>query len=202
MPSVWKQGRASNPYSVQRHGPGNLEYVFRCRGQREWLDRALVQSKWRVELIGQHGVGKSTLLATIGGWAGSRGLEVHRLRCSGDKPRLPLFFWRRLPRRNAVVLLDGGERCPRLQLWLLAGITRRRGTGLVLTAHRPMGIGRPVRMKATKAQVLRIAESLRGRPLDEGEKQHIATLLRGHGGSAREVLFRLYDEWEDKKSAE
>jgi hypothetical protein len=193
----WRKWQDFNPYSVQRHGPGNLSYLFRSKGQKAWLKQILEKSAWRVELVGGHGVGKSTLLRTLRAWTEDSGRPTLWLRCSSEMRTLPRLFWRDLPPRGGVVFLDGGERCSWWQLWLLAQLTQWGGNGLVLTTHRPLGVGRPVRMEVSTVQLQRIVGHLLESSSEKEERGRIEGLLAEYQGNAREVLLRLYDEWED-----
>lgn len=196
MTGTWQRGRAYNPFAVQRHGPGNIEYVFQSAEQRNELKQLLAKTGWRVELVGRHGVGKSTLLRTMESWATEGGRSIRRLRCTGDRPRLPLLFWREIPRAGGVISLDGGERCPRWQLRLLSVLTHWRRTGLVITTHQPLGFCHPVMISSSPDQLHDVVAQLLGRPLDKPMMARLDNLLAEHGGSAREVIFQLYDEWE------
>jgi hypothetical protein len=191
-----RNGCPHNPFSVQGLGPDNMGYVFAEGASLAPLVSRLDAAGWRAELVGPHGVGKSTLLHTLAGEAQARGMRVVEWRCAqGSRPLPRLWRWR-LPGTD-VVFLDSGENAAARRLASLKRHCERRGIGLVVTMHEPSGWGMELRLEATPRQLLEVVRSVAGDApgMDEAAA---GRLLHEHGGNAREALFALYDRHEER----
>lgn len=184
-----------NPFSVQCHGPGNIEYLFVQPGGLVRLTERLARHGWRGELCGRHGVGKSTLLRTLQGEAQRRGLRTAWWQCS-DRQRWLGLRWIAALGRLDVVFLDGGERLVGWQLrWLMAA-TRAAGVGLVMTTHKRQRHGLHVPMRAEAGRLaLVVARLLESSDHDRCRALATEALDRAQG-NAREALFSLYHDAE------
>jgi hypothetical protein len=189
-----------NPFATRHVRPGAIPFCFPPGIGAGQLVERLAASGWRGQIVGPHGSGKSTLLATL-------------LRAIEDCGRRPLLIalhdgQRRLPDRpermaildeRAVIVVDGYEQLGLWSRWRLDRLCRRRGYGLLVTAHRSVGM--PLVLDTFTTPEL--AEQLIDR-LTHGEaridRREIAARFLAREGNLREVLFDCYDLYE-KQSA-
>ena len=148
------------------------------------------------ELVGAHGVGKSTLMRTPAAEACRRGLQVVCWTCSGTQSRLPRG-WRRALRTAQICCLDGGERCLAPDFRALRRQCSRQRIGLMVSLHETMGLG-PSRQVVVVPEifdklVMRLAAA-GGCHIRPGLP---AVLLERRKGCAREALADLYYAFED-----
>ena len=126
------------------------------------------------------------LLPALAGW------QVRPFRLSTEDRRLPVFALEPLPGRGLLVI-DGFE-----QLGFLTRLRlKRRGGGLLVSAHRSAGLPTLLRTDVTAesatAVIARLVPPGGGWVLDGYDP---SARLAAHRGSLRAVLFELYDRWE------
>jgi len=163
----------------------------------------LAAHDWRGELVGPHGAGKSTLLHDLLIEAERRNIRVVRSRLADDTGSARLAgdlaksFLQRLHRRQPVVLaVDSAERLGRIGWLALRMATRAARIGLLVTGHAQRHHGVLVAVKPRLGQVEQLAERLAG-PQASAYRNLVPDLLKKHDGNVREVLFALYDRYED-----
>ncbi len=187
----------SNPFSTRFIRPGALDYVFpagECVGS---LVARLNHNRWRGQIIGPHGSGKSTLLAALEPALGAAGRVCWTARLRDAQRTMPSGWARAasLARANQIVV-DGFEQLSTWNRWRVRLCCRRRGCGLLVTAHRNVGLPG---LFETTADV-RTAQAIVGRLLAADSvrltPEVVAEQFRVAGGDLRETLFRLYDVWE------
>jgi len=189
-----KRGAPSNPFSSHRVAPGAIAYLFEEGESADGMLARLDRAPAVLELVGIHGAGKSTLLHTLRGAAESRGAICVCFRARRDEPRLP-WSWRWKLRGAAYCFIDGGEVIRPRQLAALIRACTARGIKAVLTAHVHLGHGEPFNVQPRAEALAKVATELTRSAAHNPAAMEVR--LRDAGGSAREVLFRLYDEWEE-----
>jgi len=183
----------SNPFSTRHVQPGALPYLFPPGEDASSLVARLQTNRGWGEIVGPHGSGKSTLLAALlpqlqaAGWQpllitlhdGERSLSAHRGKLASANDQ-------------TLIVIDGYEQLSRWHRWRLCRFCRRRNSGLLITAHRPLGLPRLAATTVNPGTALAIVERLAPgeKPIDQ---PGLAQLLSRHGGNFREVLFDLYD---------
>jgi energy-coupling factor transporter ATP-binding protein EcfA2 len=192
---VSRVGRAPrvNPFSTRFTQPGAIAFRFTAADGLAVLVSKLESTNGWGQIVGPHGSGKSTLLATlIPELAGGR---VRRVRLDTSHRTLPpdLFY---PPEPGSLLVIDGFEQLGVLSRFRVKRHCRRHGSGLLVTAHRSMGLPDLHRTNAAAHAAALIADLLppHGEWVLNGFD--IAARLRRHRGSLREVLFELYDRWE------
>jgi len=75
---------------------------------------------------------------------------------------------------------------------------RRGGVGLVVTAHKSIGLPDLARCAPSLETVERLARGLLGGDARWATRELLAACFARHGGNVREVLFELYDRYEDQ----
>ncbi len=193
---------ASNPFCTRRVRPGAVDYVFDSGENAANLVVRLKASAWQGEIVGPHGSGKSALLAAL----------IPEIRRAGKTPvlvelhdgerRLPIRLKQLLvtPGENPFLIIDGYEQ---LGLWArfrLAVFRRRHDLGLLLTSHRPRGFPRLHSTKSTLETAAKIVSRLLAD--DDAHKFSAADIeaaFRRRDGNVREMLFELYDLYENRR---
>ena len=199
--------RRTNPFRSSRIVPGAVDYFFSPKNETlvgpasvaEVMD-ALRQLKWRGAIVGAHGTGKSSLLAALLPALNDAGKMCALFELHDGQRKLD---WAKVDEAAAKILvIDGYEQ---LSLWQKSKLRRfceRKELGLLVTAHAAQR-GLPV-VVSTQADDEVAAAVLEQLLQHEPELLPLASrlakdLLPKHDGNLREVLFALYDAYEDGK---
>jgi hypothetical protein len=192
---------SENPFCTRRVRPGAIPFIFPPDQSAETLVDRLQQAGWWGEIVGPHGSGKSTLLAALTAAIERAGRRTALVELHDGQRRLPLNL-RSDPRLRcpAVLIIDGYEQ---LGCWcrlLLKRFCRRRDIGLLVTAHRSVGLPLLYQTVTTPELAVQIVGALMTdqQPFAPDEVSHC---LSRHGGDLRETLFDLYDLYEQRRSS-
>lgn len=130
-----------NPFATSRVRPGALPFLFPPGENAETLVDRLRQAGWWGEIIGPHGSGKSTLLAALTATIEQAGRPIVLVTLHDGQRRLPLNL-RRDSRLYppAILVVDGYEQLGRWHRLMLGRFCRRQEIGLLITAHKAMGL--------------------------------------------------------------
>jgi hypothetical protein len=192
-------GVSQNPFCTRRVRPGALPFIFPPGQNAETLVDRLRQLGWWAEIIGPHGSGKSALLATLMPAIERAGLRTVLVELHDAERRLPLDLAReRRLDPPSVLVVDGYEQLSFWSRLVLKRFCRRRGVGLLVTAHVPAGLSTLHRTAATLGLAEQIvAELMTGqeRPFTTRE---VAGCFSRRDGDLRETLFDLYDLYEQR----
>jgi hypothetical protein len=188
-----------NPFSARRLRPGAIGFRFPAGESLATLLERLCAYGWRGQIIGPHGSGKSTLLAALAAELSRAGRRTAGVELHDRQRRLPrsLDLARLAP--GTLVMIDGYEQLARWNRWRLKRTCRRRGLGLLVTAHRDVGLPTLLATATSVALAEDIVRELLG---DQGfslDTEQIAAPWDRHGGNVREVLFDLYDLYEQRR---
>lgn len=182
-----------NPFSTCHVRPGAIPFAFPAGLDARKLADRLEARGWRGQVVGPHGSGKSTLLAALLPELRRRRtvvvVELHE-----HERHLPATVWS--PREGPTLLvIDGYEQLGWWSRRRVQNHCRRQGWGLLVTAHRELGLPELYRTGVTPELAAVIVDGLRGdeRPLDTPD---LGRRLAHHRGNLREVLFELYDRYE------
>jgi hypothetical protein len=191
---------ATNPFATRWTRPGAIPFDFGGRCSIDDLVRRLAENDWQGAIVGPHGSGKSTLLRTLMPALEAAG-RVAVLITPRDGQRRSTMSLRQLDRHGEtlVVVIDGYEQLGRCSRWRLTGHCRRRGYGLLVTAHGNCGLQVIFRTDPDLATIERIVEH--SLPPHGGIICHadIERAWRRHGENVRELLFELYDSFEARR---
>lgn len=184
-----------NPFSARFVEPGATPYQL-PGGLAALVARFEAAGGWG-EVVGPHGSGKSTLLASLlphlTAWT------VRRVRLNTSERALPADLWP-LPGPRPLLVIDGFEQLGWLARRRVKRECRRAGAGLLVTTHRPVGLPPLHRTDVTPEALAWVVARLL--PADAGGALagfDAAARLRAHRGSLRDVLFELYDRWEQTR---
>jgi hypothetical protein len=190
-----------NPFSTRRVRPGAIPYQYPAGQDAAGLLQRLRKNRWRGQIIGPHGSGKSSLLAALIRAIEHAGRHAVLVELHDGQRRLPQSL-RRMPQlaEGAVVVVDGYEQLSPWNRWALRRFCRRRGLGLVVTAHASMGLPDLARTSTS----VRVARDLVRRLLAEGpalvSPDDVSRQFVLRRGDLREVFFDLYDLHEQRRS--
>jgi hypothetical protein len=188
---------ADNPFSTRCTRPGAMPFIFPSGQSVEMLVARLRDNGWRSEIVGPHGAGKSALLATLIPAIERAGRRTILVELHDRERRLPP-----IPsgsERSTLLIVDGCEQLSRWNRWWLRRLCRRRGWGLLVTAHASVGLPELCQVSTS----LELAETLvdrlmAGRPHVVSAAE-IAACFTRHHSDLREMLFDLYDLYEQRR---
>jgi hypothetical protein len=201
-----------------------MPFVFASGQSAETLVARLRDAGWWGEILGPHGTGKSVLLATLMPAIERAGRRPVLIELHDGQRRLPSVLRRAdIPVCHPVcpgsespedrqeclsscgaepptlLIVDGCEQLTRWNRWRMKRLCRRRGWGLLVTAHASVGLPELCRTAATPELAETIIERLmagRTRPFSAAE---VTDCFARHRGNLREMLFELYDLYEQRR---
>jgi hypothetical protein len=189
-----------NPFASRHVRPGALPFLFGPGESLAQLVERLAGHSWWGQVVGPHGSGKSTLLAAV----------LPELERAGRRPLAArLNQQNRIPGEEVwqvaegavprMLVIDGYEQLSWRGRRRLKAACRRNGHGLLVSCHRGLGLPPLYRTAVTVELARRVLDRL----LTPGQRQALGKLdlgraLAGCGGNLREVLFDLYDFYEER----
>jgi len=198
--------KGENPFSASFVRPGAIRYQFADgESAASLVDRFLAAGR-RGQIIGPHGVGKSTLLSSLRDEFIARGetaihFELHDGQRSLAKPV------EIAPR--AIVCVDGYEQLSYASRIELALSVKRKTCGLLITTHRavwfPARLPVLIELRPSVDAAVKLAMSVlerHGVASSAGgiSPAEIERIFFEVGGDMRELFFRLYDLYESHRS--
>jgi hypothetical protein len=193
----------SNPFASRCVCPGAVPFFFPPgQGVADLVER-LRTFGWRGQIVGGHGTGKSTLLAVLLPELRRAGREPVVMTLHGGRRTVSAEEWRalRLAEESCPgvqVVVDGFERLSRWRRFRLRWRCRRRGHGLLVTAHDDIGLPDLYRTEVTAELAGRVLDHLLPGPRRSISETDLAERLTRHAGNLREALFDLYDLFEQR----
>jgi ABC-type branched-subunit amino acid transport system ATPase component len=192
-----------NPFTASRIRPGAIPFLFANGDEdqpRSIVDR-LRQYNWRGQIIGPHGSGKSTLIESLIASLNDAGRSLARFALHADQRRLPVGWRGQLGKNGCTqVIIDGFEQLHFLQRWLVRAACRLSRNGLLVTAHKSVGLPTIHQTFSSFAIVERVLENLWSDYRQHFDCGAIRQSYQRHQGNTREVLFDMYDLYESLRS--
>lgn len=177
---VLAPSRDSNPFATCWTSPEAIAFTPTADANVRDCIAKLEANRWRGEIVGPHGVGKSTLLRSLAQAAEQCGRRVAWLRAGRNA---------QAPRSADVILLDSFETLSSWRRWQW----RRRPGGLVVTAHRSVGLPTLARLRPTLADASALFEQLTDARATRVTPNDLARSFELRRGNIRDVWFDLYD---------
>lgn len=183
-----------NPFSTRYVCPGAVPYFFHAGKSTDALLLTLQENGWWGEITGDHGTGKSSLLADLIPAMREEGRGVVHVSLHDGESRIPATD----PSRSewspsTQIIVDGYEQ---LSWWSRTGLAkqcRRTGCGLLVTAHQSVGLPSLAHLTPTLGDVLAVVEHLVPDSQDRPSRAEVADRFAANDGNVRETLFDLYD---------
>ena len=186
-----------NPFCTRRVRPGAMPFLFAGDLTAENAVARLRENGWRGQIVGPHGSGKSALLATLVPAIERAGRRVLLLELHDGQRTLPLDFWRGAELASCTLLaIDGYEQLGR---WTRFRLARFCPAGLLVTAHASVGLPELCRTAVDLDLACRLATQLQCRHRVLVTAHDVAQRFPRHGGNLRELLFDLYDLYEQRQ---
>jgi energy-coupling factor transporter ATP-binding protein EcfA2 len=189
----------SNPFATRFIRPGASPFLFLDDDSAEAIVERLKANRWRGQIIGEHGSGKSTLVATLVPLMEAAGKSIVLIKIGPGERRLPeIDKSSLLPTTELIV--DGYEQLSWWSRWKLRWLIWRSGAGLVVTSHANVGLPTVYVTKSSEEVASAVVSKLlanEGAPISSSE---ITDAYRAAGGNVRETLFRLFDVYQQRQS--
>jgi hypothetical protein len=189
----------SNPFATRFIRPGAVSYCFVDGQSVESLAQRLRDQQWNGQILGPHGSGKSTLLAALAPALEAAGRKVVQKRVQGTGFRVQELEVD-LHRPGTQVVIDGFGELSWLARKALKDACRSAGAGLLVTAHRDVGL--PT-LYSTQPS-LELARAVVARLAPEGDAavtdDDVAAAFSESKGNVREMLFALFDVYRARTS--
>ena len=192
-----------NPFCSRRIRPGALPFQFPEGDDAASLVDRLARNGWWGQIVGPHGSGKSALLAALAPAIEQAGHNTLLIELHDGQRRLPMSLGSdaRIG-ASTMLIVDGYEQLGRMSRFRLKRYCRRHAAGLLVTAHAPVGLPGLFRTSPE----LELAQKIVGE-LSQGygsyvDSNDVAQRFSHHGGNLREMLFDLYDVYEQRRGEE
>ncbi len=191
----------SNPFSTRYIRPGAIPYLFPDGISVSSLVERLRMNNWRGQIIGPHGSGKSTLLAALVPVMEGAGRHVVSIALHQGERRL-LAIDRAALSSTTLLVIDGYEQLSWWSRWRVQRLCKRHGAGLLATAHTDQGLPTIFQTQPSEPLVQRVVAALL--PTDDGTlaPADVASAYAATGGNVRETLFKLFDTYQQRRSAD
>lgn len=191
----------SNPFSSRNVRPGAIPFLFAADESPAQLVGRLQTARWWGEIVGPHGSGKSALVAALAPQLAAAGRRLLTISLH-DGLRHLRAFTNDLSTidRQSVVIVDGYEQLSWLSRWRLKRLCRQKDCGLLVTSHASVGLPRLHTTQPTLETAVRIVADLvdlQGGPIHRADVERLFVL---RAGNLREVLFDLYDLYEERQA--
>jgi hypothetical protein len=189
-----------NPFATRSVRPGAIPYHFENGESLERMVARLQQHRWRGEIVGPHGSGKSTLVQSLIPVLEQAGRDVRQFKVQAGESRLPVSGADLKTWNGATQLIvDGYEQLGNWTRILINRICKGQGCGLMVTSHESTGLPLLARvapsLTVTQAIVRKIQPCVPLRIHD----QDVQISFQKHRGNIREVFFELYDLYEQRR---
>ncbi len=199
----------SNPFSTRFIRPGAVPFLFPTEQTGAKQNLAALVDKLsslgsRAQIVGPHGSGKSTLVRQLIAVLARRDLPSHLVTLHDGERRMPAG-WEAAAQHIAaehtavrLIIVDGYEQLGAWSRWALQFRCRSRGWQLLVTAHRDVGLPILFRTATDLATARSIVAHLVAPSDNNIDETSIADSFAAARGNVRDMLFALYDRYEQR----
>lgn len=188
-----------NPFSTKFIRPGAIPFLFPNGTDAAILVRRMRATRWRGQIIGPHGSGKTSLLLAL-----KPHLEAERRTVwyqpepGSKKLRFSLASQFRFWEKELLVIIDGFGELPVPTQLAIVAVTKWKGNGLLITTHRrkfglPILVTLRPKLETFSAVVNYITSRFPQDSLANISQQELNQIWLKHNGNIREALFDLFD---------
>jgi hypothetical protein len=186
-----------NPFCSRHVRPGATSYRFPPGESLDAVLARLREQRWRGEIVGPHGSGKSSLLTVLVPALQAAGHLVQWFELHDGQRKLP-DRWDAPDRcpPGTVLVIDGYEQLDASCKRQILKKAPKHDRGVIVTAHAASGLPLIVQTSTTLelAQDI-VAELMAGRPALVA-RADVEECFEQSNGNLREMLFALYDRYE------
>ena len=161
----------------------------------ESLEARLEASGRRVAVVGPHGSGKTTFLATLAERLGDQGKTVRSVLLNNERRRLPEADWSGLQRESdagVIILVDGFEQLSWVARARLNRVTRN-ADALIVTSHRRTRFPTLLKTATKVAMFQQFVQCLA--PSAPWTAEELEVIFKQCQGNVREALWVCYDRY-------
>ena len=193
-----------NPFETRWIRPDRVDFL--CPGEArlpELLERMLNATQ-PYELIGSHGIGKTTLAYGLLQQARDNEIESHLIRCGKDGENV---HWREQFKINRLLILDEFEQLSTWQRRKVKQLARKTNTATLIIGHQTQGLPALLCTPATQSLLsnLTALKSLIRQLQVQSQQpllildQDVEILFEKLRGNSRDLLFTCYDLFEQRR---
>ena len=189
----------SNPFCTHWITPSSCEFHQRFDGELQHVIQTMIDSGYRGQIAGPHGVGKSTLMHQICKQLKMEGLNPVQmnldLQLVGNSNK-------EIPVKNCIWVIDRFESLTRRQQSRIIKHTKRQSIGLLVTAHRQLSLPVVARLSPDVDHAIAVVRNLQSRVgkvyLDDDDVRQLWSECQN---DLRELLMACYDKWQERSRA-
>jgi len=192
----------TNPFSASRVRPGAIPFHFSDQQSLDSLIERLESHHWWGQIVGPHGSGKSTLMASLRQTLADAGHGLVIVELHDRQRRLPVDWEQVRPAKsgkNVVVIVDGFEQLTRINRWRLKRHCRHKGQGLVVSTHQSVGLPTLYETQTSLETFACLVRSLMQDHPQLITAADVAECFSAGQDNMREMLFDLYDRYEQRR---
>jgi energy-coupling factor transporter ATP-binding protein EcfA2 len=187
-----KCGMSTNPFATRFIRPGAIPFLFLDGDSAEALVGRLKDQQWCGQILGEHGSGKSTLLAMLVPLLEAAGRNVMAFKMGPGERRLPRIERAAFTPATQIVI-DGYEQLSWWSKWQVRWMARSARAGLLVTAHKDVGLPTVYETKPSEEVTQAVVEKLSEAESIAIARDDTSAAFRAAGGNVRETLFKLFD---------
>ena len=193
-----------NPFETRWIRPDSVDFLCSGETQLPELLECMLNATQPCELIGDHGIGKTTLAYSLLQQARNNEIESQLIRCGKDGGSVD---WREQFRRNRLLILDEFEQLSTWQRRKIKQLARKTNTATLIIAHETQGLPALLSTRTTQSLLsnLTALKSLVRQLQIQSQQpqlildQDVENLFNKLRGNSRDVLFTCYDLFEQRR---